>query len=114
MDAQRAKELISVLADGVDPLTGEVLDDGDVCNKPEVIRALHMALDALEKELKRKTRKQPENAGKPWTDEQDAELCRMYDAGSTKSEINRYFKRTDGAISSRLVRLGKIRDRYEY
>lgn len=30
MDVQRAKELLTVLADGVDPLTGEVLPDDHV------------------------------------------------------------------------------------
>lgn len=33
MDVQRAKELLTVLADGVDPLTGEVLSEDHVCNK---------------------------------------------------------------------------------
>ena len=33
MDVQRAKELLMVLADGVDPLTGEVLPEDHVCNK---------------------------------------------------------------------------------
>ena len=33
MDIQRAKELLTVLADGVDPLTGEVLPDDHVCTK---------------------------------------------------------------------------------
>ena len=36
MDVQRAKELLTVLADGVDPLTGEVLPDDHVCNKGEI------------------------------------------------------------------------------
>ena len=33
MDVQRAKELLTVLADGVDPLTGEVLPDDHVATK---------------------------------------------------------------------------------
>ena len=56
MDIERAKELLSALADGVDPLTGEVLDRDNVCNKPEIIRALHMAVQELDKLLK-KTKK---------------------------------------------------------
>ena len=43
MDIERAKELLSALADGVDPLTGEAPDRDNVCNRPEIIRALHMA-----------------------------------------------------------------------
>ena len=47
MDVQRAKELLTVLADGVDPLTGEVLPDDHVCNKGEIVRALHCAVEEL-------------------------------------------------------------------
>lgn len=41
MDIERAKEILRTLADGTDPLTGEVLSDDNVCNKVEVVRALH-------------------------------------------------------------------------
>ena len=47
MDLQRAKELLSGLADGVDPLTGEVLPEDHVCNKAEIIRAFHCVLKTL-------------------------------------------------------------------
>ena len=47
MDLQRAKELLSGLADGVDPLTGEVLPEDHVCNKAEIIRAFHCVLKSL-------------------------------------------------------------------
>ena len=47
MDIQRAKELLEVLADGIDPLTGEVLPDDHVCNKGEIVRALNCAVEAL-------------------------------------------------------------------
>ena len=49
MDIERAKELLSAPDDGVDPLTGEVLDRDNVCNRPEIIRALHTVLYELEK-----------------------------------------------------------------
>ena len=47
MDIQRAKELLEVLADGIGPLTGEVLPDDHVCNKGEIVRALNCAVEAL-------------------------------------------------------------------
>ena len=47
MDVQRAKELLMVLADGIDPLTGDVLPDDHVCNKGEIVRALHCAVEEL-------------------------------------------------------------------
>lgn len=53
MDVQRAKELLTVLADGVDPLTGEVLPDDHVCNKGEIVRALHCAVEELSRRRKK-------------------------------------------------------------
>ena len=79
MDLQRAKELLSGLADGVDPLTGEVLPEDHVCNKAEIIRAFHCVLKALPG---KPPKPQPENAGKPWNDADDAVLCQMFDAGA--------------------------------
>lgn len=105
MDLHRAKELLASLADGVAPLTGEVLPNESVCNKAEIVRAFHCILNALPNKPQRP---KPENTGKPWTEDDDAALCRMYDAGSTKKEIWAYFKRSEGGIVSRLVRLGKI------
>lgn len=55
----------------------------------------------------------PENAGKPWTQELDQQLCTMYDNGLTAKELCTYFKRSRDGIAARLVRLGKIETRSE-
>ena len=44
MNIDRAKEILELLADGVNPLTGELLPDSDSCNQVEVVRAFHTAL----------------------------------------------------------------------
>lgn len=44
MELERARTLLTELADGVDPLTGECLPSDSVCNRPEIIRALHCVL----------------------------------------------------------------------
>lgn len=108
MDIQRAREIIEHLADGVNPMTGEVLPPDDSCNQPEVIRALHTILDSLPE---KKKKPQPENAGKPWLAEDDRTLIAMYNAGKSKREICKYFMRSPGGIAARLVRLGIIKDR---
>lgn len=111
MDLARARQVLSMLADGISPLTGEILPDDNLCNQAEILRALHTVLAAIpvpkEKNL-------PPNAGKPWTSEDDEKLSRMYDSGSTKKELCSYFQRTDGAIAARLVRIGKVQSREEY
>lgn len=112
MDIQYAKQLLEGLADGMNPLTGEILPAEDICNQPEIIRAFHAVLMELEKNAKPK-RPLPENAGKPWTADDDQKLCQMFDNGCPAKEMRAMFKRTQGAISSRLVRLGKIQNRDE-
>ena len=105
MDVQRAKELLTVLADGVDPLTGQVLPDDHVCNKGEIVRALHCAVEELSR---RREKPLPESNGKPWTEELDDELCRLFDGGMKKKDLCTHIGRTPGAIESRLERLGKL------
>ncbi len=111
MDIKRAKEILSALAEGIDPTTGEVLPDDSVCNKGDVVRAFYAVLETLDKKPKKSM---PENAGKRWTDADDKKLCEMFDAGMSKKDICNTFKRTTTGIASRLVRLGKIKDRDEF
>ena len=44
MDINRAKEIVSILAEGIDPLTGEVFPANHVCNQAEVVRAFYALL----------------------------------------------------------------------
>ena len=90
------------------PYTGEVLPDDHVCNKGDIVRALNCVLQNCDQ---KPPRPQPENAGKPWTEEQDRELCGLYDSRTGIRQLSRHFKRTTGAITARLVRLGKIQER---
>ena len=112
MDKSRAKEVLSVLAEGIDPYTGEVLPENHICNKGDVLRALQIAVDALSKQSK--TKPLPENAGKPWTTEDEQALIYMFDKNMSAKEICAYFKRTKGSISARLVHIGKINSRDEF
>ena len=68
MELERARTLLTELADGVDPLTGECLPPDSVCNRPEIIRALHCVLQHTAGGRKRPS---PPNAGKPWTEADD-------------------------------------------
>ena len=111
MDISRAKEIISALAEGIDPTTGEILPYNSVCNRGDVVRAFYTILETLDKKPKKNM---PENAGKRWTDEDDKKLCEMFDAGASKKDICNTFKRTTTGIASRLVRLGKIEERDEF
>lgn len=114
MDIQRAKELLAVLSDGVNPLTGEVLPEDDSCNQVEIVRALNTVLRHLDNQPQKSTKPSPDNSGKPWTSEDEESLSRMIDQGCTQKEICSHFRRSPGAIAARLVRLGKISKRDQF
>ena len=108
MDIARAKEIVSALAEGIDPTTGEVLPDNSVCNKGEIVRAFYAILNQLDEKKPKKSL--PENAGRPWSAEDDSKLKACFEAGMSKQELCAEFQRSKGSISSRLVRLGLIND----
>ena len=114
MDARYACELLESLADGVNPITGEILSDDDSCNQPDIIRALHKAVAVLKE--KNTAKRLPANAGKPWLPEDEEKLKLMFENGCSKKDICAYFKRTEGAIAARLFQLKLIdnRDQFRY
>ena len=111
MTPAEAKQIIEVLAGGVDPSTGEVLADDSPLSSPHVIRALFIAAKALELMSSKPARPAtaaPGNAGKPWTEDEDQRLVAAFDAGTPVATLAREHERTTGAINSRLIRLGRL------
>ena len=113
MELKQAKKILKLLADGINPATGEPLEEYDSCNQVEVVRALHIVLRHCNTPNENIKNSSPENAGKPWTAEDEESLCRMFDTGCSTQDMCNHFQRSQGAIAARLVRLGKISDRYE-
>ena len=110
MELKQAREIVKTLADGIHPVTGEILPAEDSCNQPEVIRALHAVLDAIPGDGEINPCK-PEKAGRKWTPADDKYLCQLFDEGCSATELCRIFQRTHKGIAARLVRLGKIEER---
>lgn len=102
MDIVRVKEILSALADGVNPLTGEILPPEDSCNQAEVVRALHAALAELKIPAQKTT---PANAGELWTVEEDNQLRSEVQSGMPVGKIAAAHARSRGAIRSRMVLL---------
>ena len=92
MELKQAEALLTELADGVDPLTGECLPADSVCNRPEIIRALHCVLRYVSDRPKRSA--PLPNAGKPWTEADEAALMQMFDVGCSMEEMQARFQRT--------------------
>jgi hypothetical protein len=110
MQLDAALPIVRALADGINPVTGELYPDQSPYAEPRALRALYSAVDIMQKEIDREKRRErlPANFGKPWTEAEDATICAEFDAGLTLSEIARKHLRTQSSIRLRLEKLGKI------
>ncbi len=68
MELAHAIEYLTTLADGIDPVTGEVLPERHICNRGDTVRALYAVLQSASKKEERKL---PSNASQPWTQEEE-------------------------------------------
>ncbi len=120
MDIIKAKEIVEMLAEGVDPTTGELLPSDSHYNDPEIIRALftvlrsvRMPAKASKKSIEEKQKDnldagRPKNAGLPWSMEQKDQVSSLFSQGKNMKELSEYFERTEGAITSELTHQGLI------
>ncbi len=110
MEIAEALSIVRKLADGVHPETGEILNSDSLYNHPQAVRALHRAMAALQfqDERERSRKFLPSNAGKPWSNQEDAEICDELRRGLSFEQIARTHNRTNGSIVARLVKLGRI------
>jgi hypothetical protein len=109
MELQSARQIIDTLAQGIHPVTGEVMPDNSPYNAPPVIRALFAVSQALEGAKPARQRKpQPPNAGKPWAAEDDVRLQQGFGQGLGIAQLAQELGRTRWAVESRLVKLGRL------
>jgi hypothetical protein len=110
MTLAEVTKVLTDLANGTNPTTGQPLPDQSPYHDPQVIRALFLAVQQLGQRPARadKAAAVAERAGQPWTPEEDARLSREFDARTGIPAIARTHGRTRGAIMARLIRLGKL------
>ena len=104
MDKSKAITIMEALANGTDPLTGEIFPPESPYQNVEVVRALFMATEALKK-VKDKNAppvKGLENKGKIWDEDEDEKLKNAFLEGRTIEELAKIHKRTTGSIHARL------------
>jgi hypothetical protein len=113
MNTDDVLKVLRPLADGCDPLSGEVFDATSSYNQPGVIRALGQAVKLLEKvaQIESRQRQLPANAGKPWSGQEDQQVAQCFEAGQSVQHIGLLLQRTPGSIAARLVQLGLADDR---
>jgi hypothetical protein len=114
MQKDKALEILNALSDGLDPGTGERFPDGSPYQHPDTVRALCFAVQVLQTLRTSNQRAAPRsesahaNAGRPWTESEEAQLASAFDAGVITEELVQRHKRSRWAIEARLVRLGMI------
>lgn len=134
MDETKIVAILSALAQGVNPFTGEVFAVDSPYQHADVVRALHAALDrfrqtgpahTLDQALNQtpnqtldqapsptpKSRARPDvpsNVGKPWSEAEDRRLLAEFDRGSKPSELARQLGRTLAGIEARLEKHGRL------
>jgi len=116
METEKTLGILRNLADGIDPGTGEKFPVASAYQHPDTVRALFSAIRLLESPAARPAkpaavaggRPAPENAGRAWSEEEDARLGGGYDSGKSIDELAALHKRSKWAVESRLARLGKI------
>src|SRR3954469_12479138 len=114
MEIAAARQIIDTLAQGIHPVTGEVMPEDSPYNAPPVIRALFavsQALDGGASPASKPRREAPVNAGKSWTPEEDAKVDTSFAAGVDVRDIAQELGRTAWAVEARLVKLGKLEPR---
>lgn len=108
MDRQQVITVLESLANGIDPGT-EAQIPHETYHSPDTIRALFTAATLLKSERAPKpATTKLTSAGAPWNEEEDAQVCREFDSGMTLAQIALQHGRSSGAITSRLVKLGRI------
>jgi hypothetical protein len=108
MDESAATEILEALANGVDPFTGEILEQDSPFNNPIVIRALFFTLNKLKQgePIKAINKETPVNAGNSWSNEEIVALVKEFQNSISVKQIAAMHGRTVGAINSRLMQIG--------
>ena len=114
MEKADALKIIQQLADGIDPQTGQAFRADSPYQHPDTVRALFVALRALDAPPAPKPRaaatgeNAPSNSGKPWSEDEDKALAAAFDAGGKIPELATQHQRSRFAIEARLAKLGRI------
>jgi len=115
MEQDKALSILKTLADGIDPATGEAFSFESPYQRPDTIRALFWAVQQLQTPAARPQKQAtprpegtPSNAGRPWSEEEDMQLGKAFEAGKTIEQLADVHKRSRFAVEARLVRLGKM------
>jgi len=118
MELTEARTIIRSLAQGVDPITGDVFASESPYNHPRIIRALFTVheharsprgkIGAGEKRQRNLERGLPGNTGLLWTDEDRARVASGFENGEPIEALAAELERTRAAVHAELIRQGLV------
>ena len=114
MEREQALKILSALANGVHPATGERFGADSPYQHPDTVRALYESIHVLQAPQTaspardQKAGSGASNRGNPWTPDEEERLASAFDAGKGVDEIVRSHNRSRAAIEARLVKLGRL------
>ncbi len=124
MEIRKAQRIVEILAQGVDPATGEAFAADSLYNEPQIIRALFTVhefvrrarkppMSADERRRENVELGRPRNYGLPWTDDARAQVATAFQGGKAIAELAATFERTQGAIQAELIRQGLVESDFQ-
>ena len=110
MDSAQALAVVRSLANGVDPESGADFPPESAYQRPQVVRALYEAANALERveRFERRNAQVPAKSGEPWSEDEDRKLLAAFDAGRAIQELAAAHERTMAGVRARLLKYGRI------
>ena len=111
MDRNAVITVLESLANGLDPATGATIPH-DLFQSADTVRALFAASTMLKEKPPAPARARSGAslvaAGSAWSEQEETLLCQEFDSGMSVAQIALQHGRTSGAITSRLVKVGRI------
>ena len=108
-EATEMRRLLTALAEGIDPITGERFEDDSPYMHAKIRAALKFALTMRDPRKPRGEAKEGlANVGKPWLEEDRARVAEAFRQGTSIKEIAREMQRTDGSILAELIKQGVV------
>ena len=110
MDRNAVITVLESLANGCDPATGAAIPH-DLFQSADTVRALFTASTMLKTQVpgpRARTGASLVAAGSAWSEQEESALCQEYDSGMSIAQIALQHGRTSGAITSRLVKVGRL------
>ena len=94
MDKQKTLATLEALANGIDPVSGEVFPTDSPYQDVEVVRALFHAIDLIKDSKSSSNKKVAPRQGQPWDQNEDDELVKAFKFGTSINDLAELHQRS--------------------